>query len=85
MAADGRDRSVALEQQAGVGMLLFVVIPIAWLSISVLVLGLCRMAARGDTMPARASRTGAGEARPVPSTSASGTPTYGIPAHGLPT
>jgi hypothetical protein len=35
-------------------MLLFVVIPIAWLSISALVLGLCRMAARGDAMPARA-------------------------------
>jgi len=34
-------------------MLLFVVIPIAWLSVSLLVLALCRMAARGDAMPAR--------------------------------
>jgi hypothetical protein len=38
-------------------MLLFVVIPIAWLSISLLVLALCRMAARGDAMPARTACT----------------------------
>jgi hypothetical protein len=38
-------------------MLLFVAIPIAWLSISLFVLALCRMAARGDAMPARASAT----------------------------
>jgi hypothetical protein len=36
-------------------MLLFVFIPVAWLSVSALVLGLCRMAARGDNMPARAA------------------------------
>jgi hypothetical protein len=34
-------------------MLLFVVIPVAWLSVCALVVGLCRMAARGDAMPAR--------------------------------
>jgi hypothetical protein len=49
-------------------MLLFVLIPIAWLAISVLVVGICRMAARGDAMPmtpdaaypARPTTTGAG-------------------------
>ena len=34
-------------------MLLFVVIPVAWLGACALVVGLCRMAARGDAMPAR--------------------------------
>jgi hypothetical protein len=38
-------------------MLLFVVIPVAWLGACALVVGLCRMAARGDAMPARAPAT----------------------------
>jgi hypothetical protein len=45
-------------------MLLFVVIPAVWLSACALVLGLCRMAARGDAMaPARATGPVAATAR----------------------
>jgi hypothetical protein len=33
-------------------MLLFVLIAVAWLTIAVLVVAICRMAARGDAMPA---------------------------------
>jgi hypothetical protein len=48
-------------------MLLFVLIPIAWLTLSVLVVAICRMAARGDAMPARGPR---------PSRPSSGRPSY---------
>jgi hypothetical protein len=34
-------------------MVLLVLIPVAWLTIAVLVVAICRMAARGDAMPAR--------------------------------
>jgi hypothetical protein len=43
----GRCRPVLLEP-TGCLMLLFVLIPIAWLGISVLVLAICRMAAHTD-------------------------------------
>ncbi len=34
-------------------MVLLVLIPVAWATIAVLVVAICRMAARGDAMPAR--------------------------------
>lgn len=33
-------------------MLLFVLIPVVWLTVAALVVAICRMAARGDTLPA---------------------------------
>jgi hypothetical protein len=60
----GRYRPVLLEP-TGCRMLLFVLIPIAWLGISVLVLAICRMAAHTDaTTSVRAPRR-AGRRRPA--------------------
>jgi hypothetical protein len=48
-------------------MLLFVVIPAVWLGACALVLGLCRMAARGDAMaPARATGPAAADRKRAP-------------------
>lgn len=41
--------------------MLFVLIPIAWLTLMVLCVSVCRMAARGDALPAKDA-----EDRPVP-------------------
>jgi hypothetical protein len=40
-------------------MLLFLLIPVAWLTIAAIVVAICRMAARGDEMPVRAASSSA--------------------------